>query len=343
MTFQAITYPLDLYAGRLKRQSSFRDYSLFMAFFPRLLSGPIVRASFFMPQLDSNQGFDGKRSMEGLALMIRGLIKKVIIADILATQIVDPAFNSPEIYSSIFLVIALIAFSYQVYMDLGGYTDIALGIGKILGYDLPINFNRPYMATSVANYWQRWHISMSSFFRDYLYDSIVSWKWCNLYCKLLIVFIAVGLWHGAGWNFILYGIIHGSVVGYEHYRKKRRSMTDKPPIIYRGKHYVLRIIQIFSFVTITRILFRCDSLAESIRYFQSIFTSSVAETPVSIMAGGVLLLAIILHYTPISWRDQLMSRFIKLPVAVSAGITTIIIYMLTALGSDKTAFLYFDF
>ena len=343
MTFQAITYPLDLYKKKLNHQSSLKDFSFFMAFFPQLLSGPIVRASFFLPQLEHNEGFNDKNSIEGLALIIRGLIKKIIFADILAVQIVDPAFNSPELYSTIFLLIGLIAFSFQVYMDLGGYTDIALGVGKMLGYKLPINFNRPYLATSVANYWQRWHITMSSFFRDYLYEAIAPWKFCDVYTKLLIVFVAVGLWHGAGWNFVVYGLIHGSLVGLEHYRKSRRSMANKPPVVYRGIHYIIRVAQIFAIVSITRILFRSQNLAESITYLKAIFTSTVVQIPLSPIAALVLIIAMFLHFSPVRWRDQLMSYFIKMPVIISAGATTMIIYFLIALDSNKEAFLYFQF
>ena len=343
MTFQAITYPLDLYAKKLNTQSSLKDFSLFMAFFPQLLSGPIVRASSFLPQLEHNNGFNGKNLIEGLALIIRGVIKKVIFADVLAVQIVEPAFDSPELYSPVFLVIALIAFSFQVYMDLGGYTDIAIGAGKMLGYTLPINFNRPYLATSIPNYWQRWHITMSSFFRDYLYEAIVPWKWCNLYVKLLIVFVAVGLWHGAGWNFVLYGLIHGGLVGLDHFRKTLRAKAKKPPIVYRGWHFVIRVTQIFTIVSVTRILFRSANLTEAVMYIKAMFTPSVQQIPLSVSAGTILVLAMFLHFSPIRWRDQLMYSFIKMPTIITAGLTTLIIYFLIAFDSDKTAFLYFQF
>ena len=143
ITFQAITYPLDLYAGRVAHRATVLDFSLFMAFFPRLLSGPIVRAGYFLPQLENNQGFTGQNIMEGLFLIFRGLFKKIMIADVLALQVVDPAFGNPQIFSSSFLLVALFSYSFQVYADLSGYTDIALGTGRMLGYRLPVNFNRP--------------------------------------------------------------------------------------------------------------------------------------------------------------------------------------------------------
>nr|WP_279625989.1 MBOAT family O-acyltransferase [Malonomonas rubra] len=343
MTFQAITYPLDIYAERIKSSSSIKDFVLFMSFFPQLLSGPIVRASYFLPQLKQTAKANNKNLSEGLVLVVSGLVKKIIIADILAVQIVDPAFNTPHEYSSAFLVFSLVAFSFQIYMDLSGYTDIALGTGKMLGYDLPINFNRPYIATSVANYWQRWHISMSSFFRDYLYGAIADWSWCNLYIKVLIVFVAVGLWHGAGWNFVVYGLIHGSFVGLEHFFKNRRLQANKPPYVYRGFLLGLRVFQVFSIVSLTRILFRCDDVASAFDYVVSMFTSSVEAFPVTALSACVLALSVVTHFVPVKWKDLLLAGFIRLPVAVSAGVATLIIYLMIALDTNKSAFLYFQF
>lgn len=343
MTFQAITYPLDLYARKLEYPSSLKDFALFMSFFPQLLSGPIIRASFFLPQLRHDGQLSGKNMMDGLALVIRGLIKKIMIADILAVQIVDPAFANPTVFSSAFLVIALFAYSFQVYMDLGGYTDIAIGIGKMMGYRLPINFNRPYLATSIANYWQRWHITMSSFFRDYLYEPIRGWKWSNIYFNLLIVFVAIGIWHGAGWNFILYGFIHGGLVGLEHYRTKRRQQRKLPPIVFRGAKLVLRVMQIFTIVTLSRLLFRGDDLAASWAYLQAIANSSTQEMPLSPVAILVLSTAAILHFTPVNWRDRFMAFTAGLPGYVYAPATVLLIYALVALGSGGPEFIYFQF
>jgi D-alanyl-lipoteichoic acid acyltransferase DltB (MBOAT superfamily) len=343
MTFQAITYPIDMYAGRFTHKASALDFSLFMAFFPQLLSGPIVRAAHFIPQLEDNAGFNGQHMMEGIFMIVRGLVKKIMIADILALYIVDPAFDNPGAFSSAFLLVAALAFSFQVYADLSGYTDIALGTGRMLGYKLPINFNRPYLATSIANYWQRWHISMSSFFRDYLYEAIASWSWCNLYVKLLIVFMAIGLWHGAGWNFILYGFIHGALVGFEHYQNNLRREAGLPAPVYRGIRLVLRIAQIFLIVSLTRILFRGDDLSESLNYFETLLTSDASGFPLSWNAAAALALAAALHFTPVNWRDKVEEAYVRLPSVISAGGTVILMYTLTAVASGTTAFIYFQF
>jgi D-alanyl-lipoteichoic acid acyltransferase DltB (MBOAT superfamily) len=343
ITFQAITYPIDMYSGRVTHRASIVDFALFMAFFPRLLSGPIVRAADFLPQLENNQGFTGAHIMEGLFLVIRGLFKKIMIADVLALHVVDPAFASPHTFSSTFLLISLIAYSFQVYADLSGYTDIALGTGRMLGYRLPINFNRPYLATSIANYWQRWHISMSSFFRDYLYQAIASWTWCNIYGKLLIVFMAIGLWHGAGWNFILYGLIHGALVAFEHFRNSRRPVPGLPNSILRGTALLVRIVQIFLIVSITRVLFRVTDLDESFQYMHALLFSSATGIPLSGMAIFALSLATLFHFTPVAWRDTLGEWFVRSPAPVSAGLAAFIVYIFTAIASGSTAFIYFQF
>jgi D-alanyl-lipoteichoic acid acyltransferase DltB (MBOAT superfamily) len=168
-TFQSISYTLDIYRQRITPVNSFRDFALFVAFFPQLVAGPIVRASHFLPQLDDSHQSNKATDVEsGTALIIRGLIKKVAVADVLALHFVDPAFSTPINYSPIFLLVAIYAYSFQIYMDFSGYTDIARGAARALGYDLQINFRRPYKSLSISEFWQRWHISMSSFFRDYL-------------------------------------------------------------------------------------------------------------------------------------------------------------------------------
>jgi len=343
ITFQAITYPIDCYRKEITHVASLLDFSLFMAFFPQLLSGPIVRASNFIPQLKNVDGVDSKLVYEGFWQIIRGLIKKVIFADTIAAQIVNPAFSSPSEFSSAFLVLAVFAFSIQIYMDLSGYTDIALGIGKMLGYKLPINFNRPYLATSIANYWQRWHISMSSFFRDYLFYAIEKWQWCNIYTKLFIVFGAIGFWHGAGWNFILYGAIHGSMVAIEHYIKVKRSTLGRPPVIYRGVKLFIQVIKIFTIVAFTRVLFRGDDLSSSYYFMFEVLNSTSNNSPVTNTSQLLLVVALVMHITPIAWRDNFSSYIARIPVIISAGSVILSIYLMVAFSNNGGTFIYFQF
>ena len=168
-TFQSLTYTIDIYRGRAQPTRSLRDFALFISFFPHVTSGPIARAGILIPQLEKDSGRVKEIDSQAIFLILRGLIKKIAFADVLAAQFVTPAFSHPGVWSSWFLVVTIVAYSFQVYMDLSGYTDIARGIARCFGYDLMINFNRPYLARTVSNFWQRWHISMSGFFREYLY------------------------------------------------------------------------------------------------------------------------------------------------------------------------------
>lgn len=344
ITFQSITYPIDLYQGRLKKPCNLIDFTLFIAFFPRLLSGPIVRASYFLPQLQrAPQPVTDDQRFEGLALVLRGMVKKVIIADTLGAHLVDPAFATPTAFSSAFLWMAMFAYSFQVYFDLSGYTDMAVGAARMLGYRLPSNFNRPYLATSIANFWQRWHITMSSFFRDYLYNALSkAWR-APSSINLLITFVAIGLWHGAGWNFVLYGLIHGGLVAAEHIRSERRARMNLPAPVYRGSALVLRITAVFSVIALTRILFRGGNLAAAWTFVGAMFHSSGKSFPVSASAGLALLAAAALHFTPVRWRDRLM-LFANARPAWSFAIAFVCMsYLVVAFTRGRGGFIYFQF
>lgn len=307
MTFQAISYPIDLYYGRLKRPFGLLDFSLFMAFFPRLLAGPIVPSAQFLPQLTATAPrVSADQRYEGLALIMLGMFKKIVLADILGSHLVNPAFADPGAYASLFLWLALIAYSFQVYLDLSGYSDMAIGAARMLGYELPSNFNRPYMATSIGSFWRRWHISMSSFFRNYLYIPLASsWK-APATVNLLIVFLAIGLWHGAGMNFVVYGLIHGSLVAYERVKKDRRALANLPPKEYRGLGLAGRIAFIFSLVVLSRILFRSPDFASASNYLSLMLSSPATAFPLTTTAAAVLTIAALMHFSPLQWRDTMM-------------------------------------
>lgn len=344
MTFQAITYPIDLYHRRLDQPCNPTDFILFMAFFPRLLSGPIVTASYFMPQLQpSHPNVSREHRFAGLALIMRGIVKKVLIADTLGACLVEPAFANPGSFSSLFLWLGLFGYSFQVYLDLSGYTDMARGAATMLGYQLPVNFNRPYLATSIANFWQRWHITMSSFFRDYLYEPLAKSGFAPAYVNLLIVFVAIGLWHGAGWNFVIYGLVHGSMVAFGHFRDEARSQTGRVPIVFRGRNLVLRVALIFVIVVMTRLLFRSSDLEMVRAYATGLFATPGGYFPVS--AAGLIALstAAALHFTPISWRDRFMGYANSRPAWVYGVGFAAMLYMVAAMTRGRGGFIYFQF
>ncbi|RVU30972.1 MBOAT family O-acyltransferase [Neptunomonas marina] len=343
-TFQSISYSLDIYRGRLKPVSSLRDFSLFVAFFPQLVAGPIVRASHFLPQLEEGYKEEQKNPVEsGVALIIRGFIKKIAIADVLAVHIVDPAFASPGDYSPWFLLIALYAYSYQVYMDFSGYTDIARGTARCLGFELQINFDRPYKATSIGDFWRRWHISMSSFFRDYLFYGLGGSKYGNVYVNLFITFVAIGVWHGAGWNFVVYGICHASMIAYERWRMNRRKAAGLPPLEYTGLHWIWRVFWIFTLVSLTRVLFRGGSLDDAWLYVEAMTNFTNTHTPIGLVGGATLLIATALHYTPSKWTFEWKNIYCRMPSWLQAGVIVTTTYLVVAFSTGTAPFIYFQF
>lgn len=344
-TFQSITYPLDIYRGKIRPISDIRDFTLFLSFFPQLVAGPIVRASHFLPQLQAPRPpYETTHDVEiGLALMLRGYIKKIILADVLATELVDPAFAAPAHYSSVFLLLGLYGYSFQVYLDFSGYTDIARGAARMLGYDLPINFNRPYLATSISDFWQRWHISMSSFFRDYLYFSLGGSRHGNVYLNIILTFLAIGIWHGAGWNFVLYGLFHGAMVAIERWSRKTRERVGRPVGEHRDWRWILAILWTFNLVALARILFRGGSIEGAGDFARALITSSGDALPPSWLGFTALACAIVLHFTPPSWADAWIRGYVRCPAWLQAGVIVGLLLAFNVFSPQQAPFVYFQF
>jgi alginate O-acetyltransferase complex protein AlgI len=226
-TFQTLSYTIDVYRGVLKPTDRFLDFALYVAFFPQLVAGPIVRARELLPQLGSVPVWSNRRCYGGAQQMLRGAVKKVLLADRLG-EAVDVVFAGPELYSGITIWIAVLAYAGQIYYDFSGYSDIAIGAAKMLGYRFPINFRHPYLATSVADFWHRWHMTLSRWLRDYLYISLGGNRAGRLgtYRNLLITMTLGGLWHGAAWTFVLWGLWHGVALVVE--RAAKDAMTIRP-------------------------------------------------------------------------------------------------------------------
>lgn len=209
-TFQTMAYSIDVYRGRQEPEKHLGIFALYVSFFPQLVAGPIERSQNLLPQFKESHAFDYERVRDGLVLMLWGFFKKVVIADRLAIY-VDGIYNAPGEATGLQLLVATYFFAFQIYCDFSGYTDIAIGAAQVMGYNLLENFRRPYFAKSVGEFWKRWHISLSSWFQDYLYiplggNRVVRWRW---YFNLFVVFLISGLWHGAAWTFVLWGALHG--------------------------------------------------------------------------------------------------------------------------------------
>lgn len=342
-TFQSLSYTLDVYRGRQLSCPSLRDFAVFVAFFPTVLSGPITRAHQLLPQIQDVSKSSSDNIETGLFLLLRGFIKKIAFADILAIHLVNPAFSDPSAYSSWFLLLAVYAYSFQIYMDLSGYTDIARGAANLLGFELPVNFNRPYLADSVSNFWQRWHISMSGFFRDYLYFSVGGSKFGNAYLNLFITFVAIGMWHGAGWNFIVYGLIHGSVICVERYTRNRRKRLGMAALSESGWMCLLRIFIVFQIVAFSRILFRAPDLAAAIKFAKAILSPTGNAAPLSVIGIFILVLSVIFHYVPTRFSLALYEFIRNRNNWQLAASLVLLVYILIAMTSGKAPFVYFQF
>ena len=230
-TFQGISYTVDVYRREIEAVRNPVDYAMFVAFFPQLAAGPIVRANEFLPQMATPPSVSGKQIVDGLSLFCWGLFKKLVIADHLDLLLVSPAFENPTQFSDTVLCWAAVAWAVQIYCDFSGYTDMARGTAKLLGFELPINFNLPYLATSITDFWRRWHLSLSTWLRDYLYFPLGGSKGstARTYFNLTLIFVLCGLWHGAAWNWLVYGLANGVLMSlhraYERSTRHSRWFT----------------------------------------------------------------------------------------------------------------------
>ncbi len=273
-TFHGMSYVFDIYRGNLKPVKSFVDYAVFVSFFPLLVAGPIERANHLLPQIQRIRAFNYTQAVQGCKLIIWGLFKKVIIADGLA-EYVDYIFNNYQDQNANTLIIGAIAFSFQIYGDFSGYSDIALGTAKLFGFELLSNFKFPYFSRDIAEFWRRWHISLSSWFRDYLYIPLGGSKNGKLTAirNTFIIFLISGFWHGASWNFIIWGAIHA--VGFlpllimNVNRKFSNEVVAHDSILPSFKE-LLQILSTFTFVSFAWIFFRAENISTAKGYISKI-------------------------------------------------------------------------
>ncbi len=336
-TFQTMSYTIDLYRGEKVLEKDFLKFAVFVAFFPQLVAGPIVRAKQFLPQLQHAPVVSVGRIQDGLLLVFRGLFKKIAIADLLGLLAVDKVFANPAAFSSWDLLIALYAYAFQIYNDFSGYSDIAIGLGRILGFDLPRNFNRPYLSQSVREFWTRWHISLSTWLRDYLYISIggnrvAPWR---VRVNLMITMLLGGLWHGAALHFIVWGAYHGFllVIG------KARGSGNAPD---GWLVTIRRQVVCFHLIVFGWLLFRVQDLPHFIQYTEGLIKNGLG-TQFHGLFYAVLGLAVILHVSPIERWKEIETQFLRLPVPFQAGAYALLLIMYCGFTLESPAFIYFQF
>ena len=279
-TFQALSYTMDIYRGDVKEEKSFLDYALFVSFFPQLVSGPIEKSKDFLPQLKIKHNFDYDRVKKGLLIMLVGFIFKMVVADRIAIA-VNTVYGNLSNYSGIILFITAILYSFQIYTDFYGYSLIAKGTAKVLGYELYDNFDSPYLSKSIKEFWRRWHISLSTWFRDYLYFPLGGSR--TSYIKkirnIMIVFLVSGLWHGASWTFVIWGLLHGlyQVIGILT-SKLREKIKFNNKILSS-----LKIVFTFLLVTFAWIFFRASTFTDAIY----VITNSFKNFDLNLMSLGL--------------------------------------------------------
>ncbi len=272
-TFMAVGYIIDVYKGKTQAVRHFGKYAIFVSFFPNISSGPIERAGHFIPQIDKEKTFDYDSVVYGARLLLLGLIKKIVIADMM-TKYVDEVFNKVPQHHGICFAWATLLYTFQIYCDFSGYSDMAIGVARMLGFDLLTNFRQPYLSSSIKEFWGRWHISLSTWFRDYVYIPLGGNR-CSKTRRdlnLLITFLCSGLWHGASWTFVLWGGIHGICQIIENRIKEATGLTREKEKTLTKPVKILLTLLTFCIVSYAWMFFRANSISEAFYIVRSMFT-----------------------------------------------------------------------
>jgi D-alanyl-lipoteichoic acid acyltransferase DltB (MBOAT superfamily) len=318
-------------------------YLASVSFFPTTLAGPITRVADLIPQFERKDKAlaptDGGRALFLIGL---GLMKKLLIADYLGDNLVNRVFDFPNLYTGAEVLLAVYAYAFQLYYDFSGYTDIARGSAQLLGIKLPVNFNQPYAASNIADFWRRWHITLSNWLRDYLYFSLPGlrskWK-VFTYCNLILTMLIGGLWHGASWNFVFWGLLHGVGLAVTHFWQ---TIVGKNPVT--GVRKYAGVFFTFQFVCLAWIFFRAQNLATVWTILARIGSLTVSLANISPELGVVLIIAVLAHYTPKRWYDFSVNLYVRVPFYVQAAAMALLVLALGYISSTGAApFIYTNF
>ncbi len=362
-TFQALSYTVDVYRGDIYREKNFLKYALFVSFFPQLVAGPIERSKNLLKQINVKHEFDLHKVHSGLSLMLFGMFQKKVLSDNIAL-IVTQVYDNYSKYGSLELIFATVLFAFQIYCDFGGYSNIAIGASRVMGFELMENFNTPYMANSVADFWRRWHISLSTWFRDYLYIPLGGNRKGRFrkYVNLMIVFLTSGLWHGASWHFVVWGGINGvyQIIG-DLFRPVRDKASELLGIERKTfSHQLLKVIVTFVLIDFSWIFFRADYVGQAFAIIRGMFTrihlrvlydgtllNLGIDTKQCLVVLGFLLILIamdICKYLKIDLIEGLSKQGIWFQYAVYFFfIYAILIFGSYGPGYDASEFIYFQF
>jgi alginate O-acetyltransferase complex protein AlgI len=343
-TFQGISYIVDLYRGDLDRARPLIDVMFFISFFPHLVAGPIVRAASFLPQLerppDPNRVFVGL----GVMLIVWGVFKNAVVANWLAVNLVDRAFFDPAAYGSVDLLAAVYGYAVQIYCDFSAYSDIAIGIAALLGYRFQRNFNQPYRAATLADFWRRWHMSLSSWLRDYLYIPLGGSKHGErkTYRNLLVTMVLGGIWHGAAWKFVIWGALHGGTLAAERFAAGGRPIEAMAARAWWRR--ALGVLFTFHFVCLCWIFFRADTLVRAGDVFYGLANWSQPPTLLTPFLGGLIMFGLLIQFTPSDLLERLDRIYHRLPAWAVGLLAGLALLLIEAIGGDGSApFIYFQF
>lgn len=353
-TFQTLSYTIDVYNGKIKAEKHFGIFALYVSFFPQLVAGPIERSDRLLPQFYQNHKFDYDRVTDGMKRIAMGLFKKVVIADRIAIA-VNTVYNNPRDYQGILLIIATILFAIQIYCDFSGYSDIAIGAAKVMGFDLIENFKRPYFAKSVGEFWSRWHISLSTWFRDYVYIPLGGNRTRKIkaYRNIVITFLVSGLWHGANWTFVAWGGIHGIYLLIEKaigIKAKKQSKGILKSLIGITRTFVL--------VCIAWIFFRANTFSDAIYIISHLIFDprelmNMHQIKSELLNIGLDKLQWMISFTSIGImilvqyfeeKESIIERLKRRPVVVRWGLYYALIMAIIFLAiTNNQEFIYFQF
>jgi alginate O-acetyltransferase complex protein AlgI len=344
-TFETMSYTIDVYRKEIEPCRRYWDYLLFVCFFPHLVAGPIVRPQQMLPQfaegyvdpVDANT-----RNAEGFFLIARGLAKKLILGDTLALGMVGRVFDNPERYSSIEIVLGVYAYAIQIYADFSGYTDVALGSARLFGFNLPENFKAPYLSLNLQDFWRRWHISLSSWLRDYLYVPLGGSRGSadKTYRNLMITMLLGGLWHGASWNFVIWGFLHGLALGVTRAWQRSRSASAAPSSTANLGAMFLT----FNYVCFAWIFFRAPTFSSAVEVLRGIATGGFGTRNLSTSGLLTLALGFAAHAAPEAWTTLAKRRFADAPALMQGLLLASAAYLLHFLGTAKSQpFVYGQF
>ncbi len=344
-TFQTLSYTIDVYRQKLEPTSRFIEFAAYVAFFPQLVAGPIERASHLLPQFRVLHQFDYQLAKSGLSLIVWGLFKKMVVADN-CSYFVNEIFSAPYGFSLSELWLGAILFGFQIYGDFSGYSDIAIGVARLFGFRLMTNFKFPYFSRDIAEFWRRWHISLSTWFRDYLYIPLGGSrgnKWQQVR-NTFIVFLVSGFWHGANWTFIIWGGIHACLFLPLLLLNKNRRYVGNQQLTF---HNFFPVVFTFAMVTLAWVFFRADSLAIAIRYVGHMFYNSnydlsfFMKSPKIILLGTIVAFATVMMLAFEFWAYRKQRVEVRLSTPAKIAVVLLIVFM--GVYKNPSTFIYFQF